>query len=315
MSLRPFRIALACAVLALAAPSSALAAPDRSTTLDATNKTFSWDAPAETSLGGPLLWSNDDPEGSCAQDVTLYCDRTWLKVAVPGDIAASLPDGGDGATHDWDLYLYEADDAGNPTRMIQESFNIGAPEAVGLAEAPAGNYVVLILYYNSLGISGPSGTVAFEPTAGGTPVPAAPGGSGTPPSSGTPPTASPAANAAPTSKISAVARSARASKLKSFKGTASDDSRVARVQISLTRKKGSKCQSMTASGGFKTTPRKGSRCVPTTFVKAKGTTRWSYKLRKRLAKGSYTLYSRAIDDTGQAQAGFNSSNTKSFKVR
>jgi hypothetical protein len=55
--------------------------------------------------------------------------------------------------------------------------------------------------------------------------------------------------------------------------------------------------------------------APTSFIAAKGTTKWSYKLRKKLAKGSYTLFARATDSAGQAQAGFTPANKRAFKVR
>ena len=67
---------------------------------------------------------------------------------------------------------------------------------------------------------------------------------------------------------------------------------------------------MTASGSFRS-----SGCEPTTFLAAKGTTKWSYRLKRSLAKGRYVLYSRATDDGGQAETTFGAANRRQFTVR
>jgi hypothetical protein len=69
---------------------------------------------------------------------------------------------------------------------------------------------------------------------------------------------------------------------------------------------------MTAKGKFV----KQAKCdAPTTWLLAKGTTKWSYKLKKKLKKGGYTVFARATDGAGQVQAGFTPANKRAFKVK
>jgi predicted phage tail protein len=44
------------------------------------------------------------------------------------------------------------------------------------------------------------------------------------------------------------------------------------------------------------------KCVPTKWLTATGTASWSYKLKKSLKPGQYTLYVRSVNSVGVAQA-------------
>jgi Bacterial Ig domain len=144
-----------------------------------------------------------------------------------------------------------------------------------------------------------------------------------------PPTSTPSATpdkSAPHARIAQVPRRARASKLRVFRGTASDaGSGVARVELALIRLDGkarpaatrSSCNVLTARGGFARQAAKRGVCAARTFITAKGTGRWSLKLRKPLPRGSYVLYARATDRAGNVERTFTttSGNRRTFQVR
>jgi hypothetical protein len=131
----------------------------------------------------------------------------------------------------------------------------------------------------------------------------------------------PTTNAKPTSKILGLPKKVKSAKLKKIHGTASDpDDGVAKVEIAVTGTTGGahaaatpRCLRLTSRGTLKVTKAVRKRCTPL-FLKATGTTTWSFKLKKRLPKGRYTVYSRATDRAGQRQSGFNSSNRRLLKV-
>jgi uncharacterized delta-60 repeat protein len=102
----------------------------------------------------------------------------------------------------------------------------------------------------------------------------------------------------------------KASKLKKITGTAAGDN-LAKVQIALNLsdskllKKHKRCRFVTGHKGktkkYKTTKKR--KCgTPAKWLTANGTTSWSYKLTGKLKKGKYTLYVRALDTAGTAQA-------------
>jgi hypothetical protein len=126
----------------------------------------------------------------------------------------------------------------------------------------------------------------------------------------------PGSDAAPHSRIVAPARSVKARKLKGFRGTASDDRGVARVGIALVRVKPG-CRTLGSGGRFATRKLSGKKCVLAGFLKAKGTGKWTFKLRHRLPRGRYVLYSRATDSAGHSEAAFTlaAGNRAAFRVR
>jgi hypothetical protein len=254
----------------------ALAAPDRSVTLNATTTAFEWD-------GGPVT-------GTPVNDVDT--DDTLVTLETAGSLKIQTTDPDDGA-QDVDIWLYKANAAGDPEGDHFKDAETDGSEETLTADLAEGRYVVRVLGFVS--VNGHfKGHLTFKPDTGGSPQP---GGS---------------ADTPPEATIAKMAKAAKASKLKKFKGTAHDDVSVARVDIALVKVKGGKCTQMTSPGKFAPL----SKCeAPTKFLKAKGTTTWSYKLSKQLKKGSYVLYARATDGTGQVQGGFGPSSRRAFKIK
>lgn len=123
----------------------------------------------------------------------------------------------------------------------------------------------------------------------------------------------------PTSKITSPSKSKyKASKLKSFKGTATAVGAIKKVEIALQRvdskllKKKKRCLWLSSNKAkFKKVKAVKKKCSAPKWLKATGTTAWSYKLKKKLAKGSYVLSVRATAADGVVQA---KPTTKKFKI-
>jgi methionine-rich copper-binding protein CopC len=282
-------IAPAALTLALGAAAVAWAEPNRTVEMTAAAPIFEWDSDAIT--------------GTPVNDVSV--DDTLIKLTEAGELKASISDPDDGA-QDIDMELWRADAAGETQGddPITDSATDGNDEAVSAKNLKPGTY--LIRLYGFISFEGHvKGKATFvsaapaEPAPSGTPAPAPlPAGGGE--------------DATPDAKLGKVAKTVKAKKLKRFKGTASDDKAVAKVEVALVRQKGKQCYVMTSKGGYA----KLEKCSdPTIFNDATGTTSWSYALPKRLKKGSYTVYARAIDSAGQTQAGFGPDNRKAFKVK
>jgi hypothetical protein len=107
-------------------------------------------------------------------------------------------------------------------------------------------------------------------------------------------------------------RSKKASRRKAV-GTAKDDHQVVRVEVALVRKRGGNCRELKRSGRSFGGSHRCRR--PRTFLVAKGTTKWSFKLRGRLKKGYYVVYARAIDNSGRQQISFGTKSRRPFRVR
>ena len=254
----------------------ALAAPDRNVTFNATTTTFEWD-------GGPVT-------GTPVNDVDT--DDTLVTIETPGSLKIQTTDPDDGA-QDIDIWLYKSNAAGETQGdHFKEAETDGSEETLTVALAQ-GKYIVRVLGF--VAVDGHfKGHMTLTPDTGGAPQPGGP--------TDTPPEAS----------ISKPAKSAKASKLKKFSGTARDDVSVARVDIALVKVKGGKCTQMTSPGKFAPL----AKCdAPSKFLKAKGTTSWSYKLRKQLKKGSYVLFARATDGAGHVQQGYGPASRHAFKVK
>lgn len=278
------------AVLAAGAfPGAALAAPDRTAPLDGSTPAFAWDGSAT----GALVVSGDD-------------DTTLLEVRDVGSLSVAFADGD--AASDVDLYLYRADDAGDPTGdPLATSENNGSDEKIALDVQP-GRYVVQgVAFYGVQGTF--KGRATLVPSApGASPAPAAPA-----PGRGSAPASPAASDPPPTSSFTAFAPRVRARSLRFFRGTARDDGGIAAVGVAVVRQgKPGACRQLTARGTF---ARIAKCTAPTTFLRAKGTTAWSLKLAKPLPTGRYVAFARAVDRGGQTQAGFTPANRKAFTVR
>jgi hypothetical protein len=136
----------------------------------------------------------------------------------------------------------------------------------------------------------------------------------------------PPTNDEPHSRIKGLKRKLKASKLKSFHGTASDNDGVARVQIALVgfkggahvaAKKRGKCLVLKSNGRLSSSKADSkNRCTKRVWLGAKGKASWTFKLKKKLPKGSYVLFSRAIDSKGKVESHFSAKrgNRASFKL-
>ena len=137
--------------------------------------------------------------------------------------------------------------------------------------------------------------------------------------------APPALNREPDSAITRV-RSQRRRKLRAFRGTASDaDGNLARVEIALVATKGGAtaaatrrrfCLRLRTNGRLRRTRlRRGRTCPVTAFLPARGTATWTFRLRRRLPKGTYVLYSRAVDTQGARETTFAAGDGNRVKFR
>jgi hypothetical protein len=278
MNPRRLHLLIAAAALLLAAGVAAVAfaAPNRTGTLSAASTTYSWD-------GGPL-------SGAV---VLVEDDDTLLKLDAGGDLAVAIEGPGDGLT-DLDLYLYASDASGTQGKELKSAATGSDSEKVSVTGLEPGYYLARTESFTALKAmyKGKATLTPSGPAAAPGPVAA----------TDTPPDAT----------IGKLAKSSKASKLKKFSGTAKDDKGVKKVEIALVKKQGAKCTQMTASGSFKAL----AKCAaPTSFLAAKGTTSWSYKLKKALKKGSYELFARATDNAGHKQQGFSPKSHKAFKVK
>lgn len=269
----PTRAGLPALLILLISAAVAWAAPDRTAELTAAAPTFEWD-------GGPVngIDNNDqDP------------DDTLVKLAVGGSLAIAFSEASDTA-QDIDIQLYRSTAAGEPGAEVYVSTDSAADETYTHKNLAPGYYLIRASGWLSVG-----GT--YKGAATLTPTVAAPA----------PGTAGTGVDARPAARLARVAKKIKAPKLKGFKGTAADDKAVKAVQLALVLQKGKKCSQLTAKGKFAS-----ARCgAPTSFVAASGTTKWTFKLKKKLAKGSYTVFARAIDSADQVQNGLAKA---SFKV-
>jgi uncharacterized delta-60 repeat protein len=129
----------------------------------------------------------------------------------------------------------------------------------------------------------------------------------------------------PTSKIlSPNKKSLRARSLKAFRGSAGPAGSVAKVEIAVRKldrsllKKKRRCLWLANSkGGFKKVKAKRKKCSAQRWLKASGTTAWSFKLKKPLRPGSYQLFARVTLTGGQTQTKFTRAdgNFFAFKLR
>jgi hypothetical protein len=74
--------------------------------------------------------------------------------------------------------------------------------------------------------------------------------------------------------------------------------KVARVEVAISRAAGRKCRFLTAAGGLT----KARGCAKPVWLKAKGTTTWTFTAKRRLPRGSYTIQVRSRDAAGNRQA-------------
>jgi dsRNA-specific ribonuclease len=253
--------------LALALAGVASAAPDRSGTLSAASTDFKWTGKIGVGLTAlDTLHDSPLPCGSPGHD----CDFTLLHVTTPGKVtfksSSSAPN-----SPDLDLYLYLSDASGTKGKNKGKSAAPGLDpnEQIAFTADEPGYYLAEADYTVMIGGTY-DGEAKLEPGVG-----------------------IETANTPPTVKVSSPKKKVKSKSFKSISGAAADDSSVTKVEIAVLKGKGSKCQSLTSSGSFKK-----AKCAAPKFLAAKGTTKWSYKLKKKLKKGSYLVLVRVSDDGG-----------------
>ncbi|HEX8207735.1 MAG TPA: hypothetical protein VF587_16845 [Solirubrobacteraceae bacterium] len=304
----------------LATATVAIAEPQRDASLSPGGDGFGWD-------GGPI-------SGAAAlAEVGAFvpcgpgkgCDDTLIRATGKGQLQVTT-DSEDPNAVDFDLYLFESDESGEPGALIRSSTSGSSAESVS-AIVEAGTYLARVV-----AATGAEGTYVGEarmavftednpnpdfgnpPTqpgdgsgGGGGQQPGGGGGQQQEPAPGTR-RLPPATNAAPTSRAKRPgARSRR------LTGTAADvDGEVAYVDVALARLRGDdRCRGLAPTGRF----RRIRKCTAPPWVRARGREAWRVTLKRRLRPGRYVLYSRAIDDKGLGEGGYDSANRVAFRVR
>jgi hypothetical protein len=268
--------------------SPAAAEPDFKFALTRSVTHVNWDG---TSTPFASNVSNQTGDPTCGKSFSDYCDQALFFVSAPGVIKWKGTPAN--SSTDIDYYLYASDPNGSRGRQIMvDGAEPGVVENVSVTGTDPAFYLLVVNFFFVFGDSY-KGEATFEPEPQS-------GGGGD-------------VNALPSSTVKRPASPARASRLKSFSGTAADDGRVAKVEVALVRRAGSKtCTALQRDGRFK----RVDKCSPPArWLRASGTARWSFKLRRRLARGRYVLYSRATDDAGQQEARFTRANHRTFTVR
>jgi hypothetical protein len=265
--MKPRSLALALALTLI--PASAAQAADYNTTLGGSALKFEWD-------GGPGVSVVSDSSADSAADCGPGhdCDNLLVKVDEAGSLTVAIAGTNDGNV-DTDLYLYESDASGKKGKALGagESFS---PDDATSTKAKAGGYYLAVISYRTAVAATYKGTATLKPSA-----PAAPP-AGTTPAAGT--------DEAPGITLGRIP----AKKVKKFAGTASDDKGVRQVEFALFSQKGKKCQPLTAQRKFG----KAGSCTAPIWLTAKGTTKWTFALRKALKKGTYLVAVRATDTAG-----------------
>src|SRR4051794_21559075 len=173
--------------------------------------------------------------------------------------------------------------------------------AAGLGHQHQSNWVALIRD----AVTTPPGSVQFVP-------PTTPGTPATPPGvpAGTP---GQVLDRPPKAVIKKNGLRSRRAKSRRATGLAKDDHQVVRVEVAIqTKSRGNICRQLKHNLKFS----KRRHCgKPRVFFKASGTTKWSWKLGRRLPPGYYVMYARAIDNAGQQQVDYPTRARRPFRIR
>jgi hypothetical protein len=173
--------------------------------------------------------------------------------------------------------------------------------AAGIGHQHQSNWVALVRD----AVSTPSGSVQFVPsTTPGTPATPPPVPAGAP---------GQALDHPPKAVIKKNGLRSRKAKARRATGLAKDDHQVVRVEVAIqTKSRGNICRQLKHNLKFS----KRRHCgKPRVFFVAKGTTKWSWKLGRRLPPGYYVLYARAIDNAGQQQVDYPTRARRPFRIK
>jgi hypothetical protein len=295
-------ILLISAALGSLATATAIAAPDHTGTVAAGAPAFTWEGgPISGSLATTDVYLNV-PCDSPGND----CDDTLLQTTVNGGATAqgSVKITGPENT-DLDLFVYRSDASGEPGAFVKSSAGSTANEQVTF-EVDPGYYLVRVYAATAAAASykGEAKVIA-RPIPGEVNYGVDPADPGAGQAGGGRTTL--ANDLAPTS----TARPPRLRQSRALTGTARDqDGKVAYVDVALVRTLSRSCLALTATGRW----RKIAKCSAPPFLRAKGTTRWRLMLPRRLAKGLYIVSSRATDNLGRREGGFNRRNQVRFRI-
>jgi hypothetical protein len=87
----------------------------------------------------------------------------------------------------------------------------------------------------------------------------------------------------------------RAGRMRLVRGVASDvGCGLDRVEVAVSRKRGRRCRNLTPKGKLG----RRTSCAHRRWLPAAGTTSWSFRLPRRLRKGTYAVRTRALDFAG-----------------
>jgi hypothetical protein len=295
-------ILLIAASLGTLATATAIAAPDHTGTVTAGAPAFTWEGgPISGSLATTDVYLNvpcDAPGNDC--------DDTLLNVSVSGGGTAqgSVKITGPANT-DLDLFVYRSDANGEPGAFVKSSAGSTANEQVTF-EVDPGYYLVRVYAATAAAATykGEAKVIA-RPLPGEVNYGVDPADPGAGQSGGGSTTLS--GDLAPTSTV----RAPRSSRPRVLTGTARDaDGKVAYVDVAVVRKLSRSCLALTATGRW----RKLAKCSAPRFLRAKGTTRWRLTLPRGLTKGLYIVSSRATDNLGRREAGFDKRNQVRFRI-
>jgi hypothetical protein len=173
--------------------------------------------------------------------------------------------------------------------------------AAGIGHQHQSNWVALVRD----AVSTPSGSVQFVPsTTPGTPATPPPVPAGAP---------GQVLDHPPKAVIKKNGLRSRKAKARRATGLAKDDHQVVRVEVAIqTKSRGNICRQLKHNLKFS----KRRHCgKPRVFFVAKGTTKWSWKLGRRLPPGYYVLYARAIDNAGQQQVDYPTRARRPFRIK
>ena len=258
--------------LVLSLVGTAQAAPARTGTLSASATSYKWTGP----IGfGVVTFSGMAGLPGCGTPLIHDCDYTLLHVTAPGKVTVKTAAPSSPTTVDVAVAVFTSDASGTQGKPKASADSSDASnEAVEtlqfVSDAPDAYWLVQVEYLDVVAGSY-DGDATLQPGEG----------------------IEAPSTIAPTVKITSPKKSVKRSKFKSIAGTAADDTAVSKVEVAVVTGKGSRCKSMTSSGSFAT-----AKCASPKFLAAKGTTKWSYKLKKKLKKGTYVVLVKATDDTG-----------------
>jgi hypothetical protein len=259
------------AALTVAVSGTAQAAPARTGQLSASATSYKWAGPVGF---GVVTFSGMAGLPGCGTPLIHDCDYTLLHVTTPGKVTVKSSAASSPTTIDIALAVFASDASGTQGKPKASADSTGgsneANETLAFtSDAPDAYWLVQAEYLDVIG-GGYDGEATLKPGEGIEP-----------------------ATVAPTVKITSPKKSVKKSKFKSISGTAADDTAVSKVEVAVVTGKGSSCKSMTSKGSFAKT-----KCASPSFLAAKGTTKWSLKLKKKLKKGTYVVLVKATDDTG-----------------